>query len=116
MVNGVEPDKNGDVQVEIPEGFSGSWNDLKDRPFEDTTLLKEELWPQGSYATGTTWKNAGYNGNVRTMLQKVQAGQIVCVLWDGTRYYCTVYSFGSGAWATNAIGNLDIVKHPNYSG
>ena len=32
-VNGSAPDENGNVTVEIPEGFSGSWNDLEDRPF-----------------------------------------------------------------------------------
>lgn len=32
-VNGTAPDENGNVEVEIPEGFSGSWNDLTDKPF-----------------------------------------------------------------------------------
>lgn len=32
-INGMSPDVNGNVQVDIPEGFSGSWNDLTDRPF-----------------------------------------------------------------------------------
>ena len=32
-VNGVTPDEAGNVAVEIPEGFSGSWNDLTDKPF-----------------------------------------------------------------------------------
>lgn len=32
-VNGIEPDENGDVAIEVPEGFSGSWNDLSDKPF-----------------------------------------------------------------------------------
>ena len=34
-VNGITPDENGNVEVEIPEGFSGSWNDLVDKPFGD---------------------------------------------------------------------------------
>jgi hypothetical protein len=25
----------GDVTIEIPEGFSGSWNDLEDKPFDE---------------------------------------------------------------------------------
>ena len=35
-VNNIEPDENGNVEIEIPEGFSGSWNDLKDKPFSET--------------------------------------------------------------------------------
>lgn len=35
-VNGVEPDEHGNVEVDIPEGFSGSWNDLTDKPFGDS--------------------------------------------------------------------------------
>lgn len=42
-VNGATPDINGNVEIEIPEGFSGSWNDLKDKPFyeevKEVTLL-----------------------------------------------------------------------------
>lgn len=36
-VNGTEPDEHGNVEVEIPEGFSGSWNDLSDKPFYTET-------------------------------------------------------------------------------
>ena len=40
-VNGAKPDENGNVEVEVPEGFSGSWNDLTDRPFgEETTVIE----------------------------------------------------------------------------
>jgi hypothetical protein len=35
-VNGIAPDINGNIELEIPEGFSGSWNDLSDKPFEET--------------------------------------------------------------------------------
>lgn len=31
-VNGIEPDEAGNVALEVPEGFSGSWNDLTDKP------------------------------------------------------------------------------------
>ena len=43
-VNGAQPDENGNVEIEIPEGFSGSWNDLTDKPFheeEKRTLIVE---------------------------------------------------------------------------
>jgi hypothetical protein len=36
-VNDTAPDENGNVAVEIPEGFSGSWNDLTDKPFATGT-------------------------------------------------------------------------------
>lgn len=40
-VNGSTPNENGDVEIEIPEGFSGSWNDLTDKPFgEEVTETK----------------------------------------------------------------------------
>lgn len=44
-VNGVEPDENGNIAVEIPEGFSGSWNDLIDKPFEVGTVYYK--WDSG---------------------------------------------------------------------
>lgn len=31
-VNGESPDESGNVELVIPEGFSGSWNDLTDKP------------------------------------------------------------------------------------
>lgn len=41
-VNGISPDENGNVEVDIPEGFSGSWTDLKDKPFgEELNMLFE---------------------------------------------------------------------------
>lgn len=44
-VNSVEPDDNGNVNIEIPEGFSGSWNDLEDKPFDEveTVLFEGEI-------------------------------------------------------------------------
>lgn len=59
-VNGVAPDKNGNVKIdvvktingsapdkngnfEIPEGFSGSWNDLTDNPFVGGEVILEEI-------------------------------------------------------------------------
>lgn len=51
-VNGVEPDENGSVNIEIPEGFSGNWNDLKDKPFyieEKKTLVVEGVSDSGNY-------------------------------------------------------------------
>lgn len=41
-VNGTVPDANGDVQLEMPQGFSGSWNDLKDMP-QKIFLLKTSV-------------------------------------------------------------------------
>ena len=33
-INGVMPDENGNVQIEIPEGFSGDYNDLTNKPVD----------------------------------------------------------------------------------
>ena len=32
-VNGLEPDENGNIEINVADGFSGSWNDLADKPF-----------------------------------------------------------------------------------
>lgn len=47
-VNGASPDENGNVEIEIPEGFSGSWNDLTDKPFGETTAMGDTLTWDGN--------------------------------------------------------------------
>lgn len=37
-VNGNEPGENGDVEIDIPEAFSGEWDDIKNKPFGATEL------------------------------------------------------------------------------
>lgn len=42
-VNGNEPDENGNVEIELPKGSIGSWNDLTDKPFyEEGDPTKEQ--------------------------------------------------------------------------
>lgn len=57
-VNGIAPDDAGNVEVEIPEGFSGSWNDLTDKPFEQiaTTATMNMLQDLGQ----TDYTHNGY--------------------------------------------------------
>lgn len=44
-VNGESPDESGNVDLVIPEGFSGSWNDLTDKPFgEEATYVDTLTW------------------------------------------------------------------------
>ena len=38
-VNGTGPDEAGNVTLEMPKGFSGSWYDLKDKPFGETRIF-----------------------------------------------------------------------------
>ncbi len=55
-INGFEPDENGNVEIEVPEGFSGSWNDLSDKPFyaeEKKTLVVEGVSDSGNYNVQT---------------------------------------------------------------
>ena len=45
-VNGVAPDDTGDVKIDVPESFSGSWNDLSDKPFEKETVKSRTLFAE----------------------------------------------------------------------
>lgn len=43
-VNGIEPDENGNVEIEVASGSGGgvsSWNDLEDKPFEVAAKIYE---------------------------------------------------------------------------
>lgn len=64
-VNGETPDENGDVSITIPEGFSGSWNDLTDKPFyEEDELVVVSECEVTSITTNEGWRNlTDGNGN-----------------------------------------------------
>ena len=66
-VNGVEPDKNGNVKIEMPEGFSGSWNDLTDKPSISDFDLVVKLENNNPTLV---------SGNFDAIVNKVKAGLI----------------------------------------
>lgn len=59
-VNGQTPDENGNVEFNIPEGFSGSWNDLKDRPFGVETVTRRETIVEEVVVTPDAISGAGF--------------------------------------------------------
>lgn len=66
-VNGVEPDQNGNVEVDIPEGFSGSWNDLTEKPFYEEELLSVKPTVDTNNI-GCVWRKVSDN-NLATPLE-----------------------------------------------
>lgn len=77
-VNDVEPDDNGNVEIEIPEGFSGSWNDLKDKPFYEESSKIDVIPMQTVTLDG--------DSVVLTGIQEYHIGMTINVLFDGVVY------------------------------
>lgn len=75
-VNGIAPDENGNVQVEIPEGVT-SWNDLPDKPFEPVDVVHLE---ETSVVTS--------ENNVIKATVPIVMGETYTVVVDGVRYTC----------------------------
>lgn len=97
-VNGAEPDDNGNVEIEIPEEFSGSWNDLTDKPFyteeepvevevvaETTVTIPQDGDPFG-FLVGPIFKH----------------GKEYIVNWNGVQYTSKAIDFGNG---NTVLGN-----------
>lgn len=59
-VNGQTPDENGNVEFDIPEEFSGSWNDLKHRPFGIETVTRRETIVEEVVVTPDAISGAGF--------------------------------------------------------
>ena len=88
-VNGAEPDENGNVEIDIPEGFSGSWNDLSDKPFgdgEEITILERATYE------GFFNPEADFNVLEESFQLDVVVGDNINVFWDGEIYSCQVMS------------------------
>ena len=89
-VNGAEPDDNGNVEIEIPEGFSGSWNDLTDRPFytEEEPVEVEVV----AETTVTIPPDGMPYGLVQCPILK--HGQEYIINWNGVQYTCQAIDVG----------------------
>lgn len=84
-VNGVEPDEEGNVEVNIPEGSSGSWNDLTDKPFGETTTSEEVLYE----ATLGLHLSGNYYSPIETVKEYtggIEYGENYTVVLDGKTY------------------------------
>ena len=80
-INGSAPDENGNV--EIPEGFSGSWNDLTDKPYGGSEVLLEEKTILASAINE-------YGCFELTDVPQLSIGEIYNVIVDGVSYRCEV--------------------------
>lgn len=78
-VNGSTPDESGNVEVEIPEGFSGSWDDLTDKPFYETKAVIPETTFTGEIAAVV---------NPIPFIRLVE-GEEYIVTRNGVEYICT---------------------------
>lgn len=100
-VNGNEPDKNGNIEVPIPQGFSGSWNDLTDKPFysevkevyylEETTISGFDK-PSGDY--WTVWML----DEPLKLSNQIKVGEKYIVTWDGVDYEATLFEDEAGSY------------------
>lgn len=71
-VNGVSPDENGNVEIEVGSGGAVSWNDLTDKPFGDftveQTLVASQVLNVPTGQSGTTrWWTVSVQGFVPTV-------------------------------------------------
>ena len=90
-VNGVGPDENGNVTVEVPEGGGAkSWNDLEDRPFgdavEEVCLVNNKTYQSalnstfGAYSFDIS-RFGGRHGY--GLLYGMRKDQPCTITWDG---------------------------------
>ena len=80
-VNGVEPDDNGNINIEIPKGFSGSWNDLEDKPFYE---IEAEPIFEGEI------KNSNSNIPLNTTINFEEAKEYIVII-DDNEYKASAY-------------------------
>lgn len=80
-VNGVYPDESGNVELDVQESFSGSWNDLTDKPF----YVERQNVTHDSVTVGIY--NLGYATLPFEFFPGV--GESYTIIWDGTTYECS---------------------------
>ena len=88
-VNGAEPDDNGNVEIEIPEGFSGSWNDLTDKPFYTEEPVEVEVVAETTVTIGQDEMPFGI-----IPCPILKHGQEYIVNWNGVQYTCQAIDLG----------------------
>lgn len=113
-VNGTAPDEAGDVEVEIPEGFSGSWNDLTDKPFDETGFKIEWDGNTEGHTVVTTVEGRWYHVSDEILTVDDFVGATICYS-DGT--YPVVVApddpdYTDDGWVT--FGGVTCIPTPNY--
>ena len=98
-VNGNEPDKDGNIEVQIPQGFSGSWNDLKDKPFYEETkeVFYFEETTVSDFEALDDFYNKFYDDGL-SLKNTVNIGDKYIVTWDGVDYETVLNEEEGGAY------------------
>lgn len=107
-VNGIAPDVNGNIKIEVGTGTGGvsSWNDLTDKPFgEETGVIFEE--------TSLIIDENGVN-NLDIEIPLV-AGEMYRVTWNGEVYNCVAKTVTSDGATIVFIGNPDGSSNEPFS-
>lgn len=106
-VNNIEPDENGNVGVEIPEGFSGSWNDLTDKPFYvDRQNITRDSVTVGIY-------NLGYATLPFEFFPGVDENYTIT--WDNTSYECVAVTTTVDGEEVIVVGNTTFFGGNEYT-
>lgn len=79
-VNGVTPDEQGNVEIDIPEGFSGEWDDLEGKPFGEEVVKTYVIEPV------TPTPLIGYRGMFSLPEFTINIGEVYTVELDGVIY------------------------------
>lgn len=107
-VNGTQPDANGNIEIEIPEGFSGSWNDLKDKPFySKTEVVLEKQVIEGFAAENSGLFTADYPCELNISL-----GDKLSIWFDGESYECTTINLPNAPAEILGFGNPAFMGGP----
>ncbi len=117
-VNGAVPDANGNVEIEVPEGFSGSWNDLTEKPFGENGNPKlEEVYNQSLYFQDQSFddRDDAYQYDTTDWLVE---GEEYVVSWEGNEWTVTCYVQESGKYGDGAlcVGDIDYLEYPFFIG
>ena len=89
---------------DIPDGFSGSWNDLTDKPFGEGT---EVTAITASYSGDFTISGDDTAAMVRITDGYLLANQEYVVVYDGKEYVCTTVKGPNSP--SVALGNLSLI-------
>jgi hypothetical protein len=105
-VNGM----TGDVVIDIPEGFSGSWNDLTDKPFcevnEKQTIIEPHDHSFGFFYMSSWASSGSLEIDGSDYADTWVKGEQLHVLWNGVEYVATITA------PYNGVGYIINVGYP----
>ena len=103
-VNETEPDENGNIEVPIPQGFSGSWNDLKDKPFYEESkevVALPETAVTCDYFNNSSKKFTHFFDTEIELNTELHVGEECVVVYDGKEYTAKVKDSEDGRYIVN---------------